>query len=83
MFGVAQVFLTIGQLVLDNLQTLFLLQTMLQSLERLNPNDSLIDEIISHYAVVPNLIVPKWEGPWYCSYKQVIGASTSNFSWIW
>jgi hypothetical protein len=32
---------------------------------------------------VPKLIVPKWEGPWYCSYKQVIGASTSNFNWIW
>jgi hypothetical protein len=59
------------QQVLDNLQTLFLLQTMLQPFERLNPNDSPINENSS--MLYPKLIVPEWEGPWHCSYRQVIG----------
>ena len=74
MFGVAQLFLTNGNSVLDDLQALFLLQTMLQLLEELMANDSTVNEIPSCY--VPKLIIPKWERLWHCSCKQVGGIST-------
>lgn len=79
MLGVAQLFLTNGSWFWITCKHYYLPQTMLQILEKLSSNDSPINEILSCSAP-KHILIPKWEGAWYCSCKQVIEGSSGDFS---